>query len=310
MTPFSQAFATTFASRTRGCPPSEIALFRELQATVAYLSTQFLIEEYHGARSQVVFKARQPWRRGAGRCELADLMIITFQQRPSERIRLTFLQAKSERSRIALPCTGSLPAFWGNYEQWDLLSSRPTIHPTGSARPPSNVLSGALLSSVGSFGFFYLDQSRNYQVCYSAADYLQPVMPVPRHMGRLIFRGHRCIRRTSGYLESPVACCSLVFARALELGLIGTPLEQITPDEPYRARMRSWLHSVVRAAVSRPSGLTANNMPTPPVASALLEMLADDVGDADDDTTPTPSLVLLETENSRVTERPLRRYIT
>ena len=80
----------------------------------------------------------------------------------NQSIRISFLQAKSERKIMKNQCISNQP-FKANLEQWDLLAHRPIINGVGSFDPPPNLLSSAILPSIGTFGFFYRHRmSRNY----------------------------------------------------------------------------------------------------------------------------------------------------
>lgn len=299
---FPCSFERAFANEARGAGPMEVPLFRALQRTLHTLSAKFQIVEFHGSRSQVRFTPTKAWRPGAGRCELADLMIVTFQQRPKQWIRLTFLQAKSERSIVTELCAGQSHAFWANYEQWDLLSNRPRIACAASMQSlPSNILSDALLSSVGSFGFFYLNDQGDYQIHYAAGDCLTPALSSPRRNGRMIPSKKMPMRTNRGYCESAAECCSVGFAHALEKGLIGTPLERGTADDEYRRQTRAWLHSTIAAATATTRTNLVNDPPVD-VAASLLRLLSDD--DVDEPTafpTKLPMLLMAIEDGSVLT---------
>ncbi len=140
---------------------NELPLFRALNDSMEHLSNKFKIEEYHGSRHQVYFNSNRPWvKNKLARCELADLMIITYKTKPRTDIRLTFLQAKREKKKIHCLCPqhpqySTSLNFKANCNQWDLLSKRPLIKGVHSFNPPTNLLQDAMLSSVGSFCVFH-----------------------------------------------------------------------------------------------------------------------------------------------------------
>src|SRR5690606_9087573 len=72
----------------------EVRLFRALRKAILATAPHYPVEEFHGARSQVVFSACPPWTKTVARCELADLCIVWFRRRPKPSARVTFLQAK------------------------------------------------------------------------------------------------------------------------------------------------------------------------------------------------------------------------
>lgn len=147
-----------------------------MQRTFLYCLPILRIEEYHGNRSQVTFNGDGTWAKTNQRCELADLMIVTFRETAPVSIRLTFLQAKSERKHHSNVC-GSKCLFNAKTHQWYLLSERPEIKGCcKDFRPPENLLSDAISPSVGSFGFFYKNNNNSdYEVYYSSADNLFPI---------------------------------------------------------------------------------------------------------------------------------------
>lgn len=112
-------------------------------------------------------------------------MIVVFHRDHRIAPRLTFLQAKYERG-----VRTSITAPSANYVQWSLLAGRPAITGAGRFHPPQDLLKGAALPTIGTFGFF-VDGSRRgkkYDLIYAAADALAPVHkpPTNRKYGRLL----------------------------------------------------------------------------------------------------------------------------
>ena len=133
---FASKFDVRFRSLTHGFSHNEIPLFQALHSALVELSGQFQIEEYHGTSHQVKFAGNGSYARTQARCELSDLMIVTYSQ-ISRHVRLTYLLAKSERA--TLNCVFGR-SFSANLEQWFLLSTRPTISGAGAFNPPSDLL--------------------------------------------------------------------------------------------------------------------------------------------------------------------------
>ena len=211
-----------FLNATPPGSPGEVALFRALQTAFAQLGQKYYVEEFHGARSRVRFAPTSPWRPNAGRCELSDLLIVTYQRTPVIDARFTFLQCKRD-SRAAFHSLRGGASTRGNYEQWDLLHHRPLISPVGSVRPPADVLRSAALASVGSFGVFTRGDP-GWDMVYVAADSLAPPPGRVSHEGPLQLAHQLADRTVSGYTEAVHACCLPIFGHALESVTIGTPL--------------------------------------------------------------------------------------
>ncbi len=109
----------------------------------------------------------------AVRCELSDLAIVTYSNDSRSEIGLSFLQAK----RSAKQYIGPLRApsrFDANLEQWDLLC-RAIVQGHSSFDIPQDLLRGALLQSIGSFGIFYRHRNGSVQFYYKSADTLYPI---------------------------------------------------------------------------------------------------------------------------------------
>ena len=280
----------------------EIQAFRALAGAFAGMSSRFLVEEYHGNRSQVRFNATSSWRYGAGRCELADLMLVTSRLRPIQEVRLTFIQCKREPLN-AYSCTTSDRIFAGNYEQWDLLANRPLITPLGSIRPPANVLADALLPSVGSFIFFRQPVAGGlWNLVYSSAANLRPLEP-PKHYGRLKVTSSKIIRRSSGRTECLMAPSIGVWARQVARGRVGTPIEATGSAQGQVAwAVKNWLRVVIQRLATQTATETQRL-----VAREMLRRLGgapDDVGGQD--SLPAQSVVLLILDGGGVARR-LRR---
>jgi len=185
---FGRQFDSTFKIKTHGYSHDEIPLFRAMCTSLTSLSKQFDVEEYHGNSHQVVFTGNGSYARSNARCELSDLMIVAYSP-ITKNVRLTYLQAKSERATLNSVCGREFSA---NLEQWFLLSNRPKISGVGNSfNPPGDLLSSAILPSVGSFAFFYKDMTGEFQTYFSTANYLFPPKIYPRKKGKLQALG-RC----------------------------------------------------------------------------------------------------------------------
>jgi len=171
-------------------------------------------------------------------------MIVVYSPR-SRRVRLTYLQAKSERLTTGSVCGHRFSA---NLEQWFLLSTRPTINGVGSFAPPADLLSGALLPSVGTFAFFFKDPAGHFEIYYAAASFLAPAGTYGQRYGTLAASGPCHSRFSNGFQECLAACGSFAFAEALHRMEIGTPIDPTMA--PSAGNVRLWLVSNLRAAQS------------------------------------------------------------
>jgi hypothetical protein len=185
----------------------EIDLFRALLQTFR-IRKDALVEEFHGAKSHVIFDAKRGAGRPKPRCELADLLLIAYRASEPRSARLTWLQAKVTDSDLS--CRRSMsspPSFTGNLEQWDLLANRPLVRgPNRTFQPPDNLLSAAALPSVGSFGVFY-PVGAGFEMAYFVADCLRPRQNNPSSSGTLQFLGPGPIRTVGPLCEVTSTCC-------------------------------------------------------------------------------------------------------
>lgn len=238
--PTSQAVTAVVAEfdrRTSTGAHGEVSLFRSLVDSLHAAAPHVVVEEYHGGRHQVWHTTDPVVGIGTARCELADLMVVVFHQRRNLGPRLSFLQAKYERRRHPLR-----QAPHASYVQWSLLARRPPIQGFGDFAPPPDLLSGSVLPSVGTFGFFTQIARRQarYDLVYASADILGPVHQAPalRKYGRLQgFPGTCCplapccrhplpvLRRGQGVLQETTLASTLDQYLAELFALrIGTPV--------------------------------------------------------------------------------------
>lgn len=262
---FASAYDVQFRTVTKGLSHKEVPLFEKMQKTLVGLSSHFDIEEYHGAAHQVEFVGNGSFARAAARCELSDLMIVTFSS-VSSSARLTYLQAKSERATLHSVCGRHFSA---NLEQWFLLSQRPLINGVGKFNPPSDLLASAVLPSIGAFAFFYKDLSGDFQTYYAAANYLAPSKIYSQRNGKLRGIGPCHVGISTTHLECFAACGNRSFAESLFRLEIGTPIDSSISQA---AGTRNWLAANLRARIraaqqeNSPSGL----------AQELIRLLAPD----------------------------------
>ncbi|WP_431480823.1 hypothetical protein [Pseudomonas thivervalensis] len=239
-----------FLKESRG-KTGEIKLFRAFIRAFNALGPDALAKEYHGNRYQVTFNESRGAGRATPRCELCDVMIINYPAGNPSAARITFNQAKVTDN--ALGCsrivTAAAPySFRANLEQWDLLSNRPDISSASRAfHPPSNLLSSALLRSVGTFGVFY-PVGTSFNFAYLVADGLAPLNNNARPSGTLLWSTPLgIVRAVKGHDEITATCCLELFGDALELNLIGTPISTLVYGASGNgtAQMRVWLTEIL-----------------------------------------------------------------
>ncbi|WP_447797006.1 hypothetical protein [Pseudomonas moraviensis] len=236
-----------FARESKGAR-GEIQLFRAFIRAFRALGPDALALEYHGSRYQVTFRQGRGAGRPFPRCELCDVLIVHYQEGSPSAARMTFNQAKVTTN--SLGCSAPLKApghqsFKANMEQWDLLSNCPPIHPaTKTFHPPGDLLSSAVLPSVGTFGVFYPVHNR-YDFAYFVASELSPIAVSPSRQGTLQWKhALNAIRTIAGHEEITGTCCLHTFGRALEKNLIGTPIRPLLTGST-GIPMRGWLAKVL-----------------------------------------------------------------
>lgn len=283
-----------FLKRSSSAAFGEIAQFRALQGAFGALKPKFQVEEYHGARRQVYFDTTQPWLRSRARCELCDLLIISYSTSGRKEVRLMLLQAKLSRSthgNLCCPSTGlhhKPTQFRGNYEQWDLLSARPRLDPTSVFIPPADLLRNALVPSIGTFGVFHRSASGSVDMFYASADTLQPVGTPTGQYGKLsttLVPRHRIF---SGFKDNPLCCCLFTFGESL-FGLhLGSPV--ISSTTAGNVQRHEPLASFTRGILSTYLRETAANSVLAPEA---LDLIGGSLDQADS-SEPLPGLVILK----------------
>lgn len=243
------AFASAFAGRSAGLGMGEVVLFRAMQHSLAAVASHpnIVVEEYHGAGHQVRFTGSGTYSRTNARCELSDLLVIVY-DRKTRDARLSYIQAKSERNVPANSAGVAGQPLVANLEQWDLLARRPSIAPApgpwgrpSTFNPPPDLLSSALLPSIGSFVFF-LHGPNGVEVYYAAASMLTPPRSYRTSSGRLLPVGDLC---SCG----PAPECLSIYGNAafgsFLFGLmIGTPV--LTQGRPTTPSACSWLAAQLR----------------------------------------------------------------
>lgn len=254
-----------FQRRTKGRYFREVPLFRHFRAALVECADTIKVEEYHGRKSEVCFRSAPPWTRvnKPPACELSDLAIVWVYGRQRHLdVRVSFLQAKwSDEihgcAEETLPCN---ERFRGNSTQWYLLNKRPEIWPSHSKfNPPPDLLKGAVLPSIASFGVFHDTGYRDYEFFYGSADSI--ICPPPKRANKKArmhcASPHRFL--TIGpYIEEKFSPSLRGFSSALLRGRVGSPIsldDKVTNSEKaYRERIGGWIVSGIRALNGRPEG--------------------------------------------------------
>lgn len=236
-------FDMLFTKKTRGMSGYEIPIFRAMKDALIGVSNNSDVEEYHGTSKQVRFSGDNINARSNARCELSDLMIIVCSPK-SKDVRLTYLQAKSERTKVN---PSFYSQFHANFEQWYLLSQRPLINGVGSFNPPQDLLSNALYPSIGTFAFFYKNMYGNFETFYASANNLKPVNNTKSRQGKVELNDKSSyFSVVNGYKECISSINNYYFAYHLFNLSIGTP---ISSNIAKMKEVRNWLCMNLRGKI-------------------------------------------------------------
>lgn len=299
---FSLSFQSAFQKAASIAPFKEVDLFRAMMNSFGTLKPKFYIEEFHGFKRQVYFDTSHPWMRPRARCELCDVLFVTYSTTGRFEVRMTLLQAKlSRQSHItnSSAYAGKVePQFFeGNLEQWGLLSGRPTLIPTTVFVPPASLLASAVLPSVGTFGVFHRCATGNVDLFYATADTLNaaaiPKSPNGRYGKLVTAAGAPAARFISGWGEATYCPSAVEFAASLYKLQIGTPILAAAPGTP-RIEHRPQL-DWVRAVLTSHLAAIGNN-------SGVARELLSDLGDGAPlpEGADVPSVIVLRGERQEI----------
>lgn len=286
--------------KAKTVPFKEIPLFRVFCDAIRNGYKKCRIEEFHGNRNQVVFPGLhyRSWGRKIQRCELCDLLIITYQKNPTLNIRMTFLQAKRSKSTHAFcsefPNYKSAQKFYANLEQWDLLSRRPEIIAVPPFRVDPYILKDAILPSVGTYGVFFKYPDGRIGFFYISSDLLKPSGAPLSKYACLKTKRIKSIERTlHGYTELSMACCISTFSVGLLNMMVGTPIHPDNPisaeDSEYRKKTRRWLAGIINS-------ISRTNRGDFSLSREFVELLGATSEDMPFSTAPS-SIILINNEN-------------
>ena len=274
---FALSFQGAFQAAAALAPFKEVELFRTMIKAFGSLKPKFYVEEFHGFKRQVYFDTSHGWMRPRARCELCDVLLITYSTTAGFEVRMTLLQAKLSR-QTHVTCSSAYSGkvepqtFEGNFEQWNLLCARPTLIPTSVFVPPPTLLASAVLPSVGTFGVFHRNNYGKVDLFYTTADSLNaaptPKGPNGRYGKLATTAGAPAARFVSGWGEATYCPSTLEFALALYQLQIGTPVLSVVPGLPrveYLPQL-DWVRSVLA------SHLTTNGNNSPVARGLLLDL--------------------------------------
>lgn len=287
---FATQFNTHFLNATRKIGYGEIPLFREFSKSLLATSNQFKIEEYHGCRNQVSFSGDKINARNNARCELSDLMLLVFSA-DHKNVRLTYIQAKSERSFVDIPCKKH---FTANTEQWFLLSKRPQIQGLGNFNPPPDLLSNAILPSIGTFIFFHKLLNGDCQLFYAVADFLNVSKNLTNRIGKLNSNGYCNTRKIKNYIEITASCNNFEFAYHLYSNSVGSPIIYNKKKVVNNATI-NWLASGMSALVKQ------SNNENKILGNELLEVFRDnEISNSASSSLGARKIIILKTNEGEV----------
>jgi hypothetical protein len=264
------AFITNSAKSAFG----EIAQFRALMDSFTSLKPNFPIEEFHGSRHQIYFNTSKAWLpRKIARCELCDLLVVSYSRSNGLQVKMTLLQAKLSHTRYPTIGAAGLKGvdhliFPANFEQWDLLANRPLLIPTTVFAPPPTLLRDAVVPSIGSYGVFHKDSAGIVEFFYASADCITPVGKPASAKGRLeTSSSSPRIRTVAGQVDVTYCSSVAMFAYSLFRLEIGTPV--ISTDHAgnvtRHAPLANWLRATLATAVTAAT----------PGAALALELLSE-----------------------------------
>lgn len=237
---------------------NEIACFKNLETAINSVSCNITAEVYHGAKSFVDFHpvshpAPNWLGRLPARCELADLLLISYRKRPAFELRIAFLQAKYDKKKYNHPQCINTIQFKADKKQWYLLRYRPSIKAVNKNNSiPQNILSDAICSTVGAF-IVFSKLNNNNNIIFCAADNINPLNQQTTSRYVVFTTSLRCcgnkFRPCSQYIfnENQISACTYGFISSLINVQIGTPIDPSTDTMTNGAAYdsRIWLAGVL-----------------------------------------------------------------
>ena len=235
---FGSELSSEFQNYTNGIFYGEVQLFTKLQDALANMkyNSKFdrAIDIIHGSKSFVEFKhdakyITNPLPGGIKTRELSDMLFVVFKTRgqAQREIRLMYMQNKKGDNSTK---------FTADLLQLHLLRERKEI--LSNPLPPcvfgnSEILSKAVLPSVGSYGIFYQENTGKIDMAYYPAKRIKLCNDTGGATRKVYYDeqlfGKVEIDAVSGYKESQGECTVEDFGNALVDMRIGTPILQANP---------------------------------------------------------------------------------
>ena len=208
---------------------SEVTLFRELAKTLtaAAASTVF-IDETHGAqKANVTYSNSQQIQT---RCEISDLLIIT-RGATTPHLTATFWQAKKCKKSdwVNYNTADAHLDFEAQFNQWELLSSRPNLTAIPPFSAPSNILSSFNSPAIATYGVFY-EKNGQIEVAHSIAELIACTKPkkIPKQNTKCIINAFLACYQQNAQ-EVCVKTDMESFLTALLTNRIGAPIDNMLP---------------------------------------------------------------------------------
>lgn len=230
---FGKDLSEEFQKLTCGAIFDEVALFTKLQDAFINLKSvskyEYAVEVIHGRTSLVDFQFNSSWTSkipygNTVRRELSDMLFVLYSLK-NNTIRISYMQNKKGDSS---------DKFKADLCQLHLLSQRECI----ISKPipeclfgDPNILSHAILPSIGSYGVFYQLGDRT-EMAYYPAELLHPKQATGSSVVRIIKYDHRRFDRVlinKGFEENQGTRCLMDFGNALTKMQIGTPINREMP---------------------------------------------------------------------------------
>lgn len=249
---FGNNLSHEFKRKVAGKKLQEISHFRALSDSFRVLGSNFKVDEYHGAKHQVRFRGKGSWGRKDAKCEISDLLIVSYSFKTVKEIRMTFLQAKKSDKKNHDFSSKNSDTFQANLEQWDLLSRRPNVTGYRGFKCHPEILSGAMLSSVGSIGVFHELSCGDRDFFYISASNCRPLNTPTQKMASLkVLNSSVNTVKLKGLFECIFAKNMETFGEYLYDLKIGTPIHSSESDteeqQDYKNKTRGWLRQQILA---------------------------------------------------------------
>lgn len=254
---------------------SEVKLFQQLAKSTLKYANGIFVDETHGTTSNVEYISIRGVQE---RCEISDLLIVTVE--PNTRLaRATFWQAKKETKPQWIKNVGSPNISDGcfdfkcQFNQWELLSYRPSIAGVGSFSPPKTLLSSSYSPSIGSYGVFY-ENGSVLEVNYSVAEFITSTS-LPKVNSRVtkaqprMAINNKYTKYSIGYGEKIVCPDIDSFIDALLNCEIGVVLDTKKQED-------AWLVNYIKAQVKTSKNIIYGN------DDATIDQLLPDIPENDD----------------------------